>query len=551
MSENVSTEESGHRPFGELSLSPAMLANLGQLEYIAMTPIQAASLPLALAGNDLIAQAKTGSGKTAAFGLALLNRLNTSRFAVQAMVLCPTRELADQVTQEIRRLARFEENIKVLSLVGGSTLRNQANSLENGVHIVVGTPGRIMDHMERGYLKLDELNTLVLDEADRMLDMGFIRDIRKIIALLPKQRQNLMFSATFSPDIRELAAGLLSNPASVDVAARNTAAETVTQRVIETDREKKKELLCHLFQTRGWHQVLVFARTKHGADALSRNLEKAGIKSAALHGNKSQGARTRALGDFKDGKLVALVATDIAARGIDVDGVSHVVNFDLPNIPETYVHRIGRTARAGADAGAPPGAGPGVITPGLEAWLPRPLAWAVLVIGLAVPLVLSLDGLGLLGFRSVLDRDYPVVFANLYIFNAIITFLITLTVLYFVFVVPMNAYRKRTLLRILGWYAVLVPSVIAAFYGIGYLPVSHRVAEALLFVLLAVLVSLLTGLVSGVVPAQRIGHLPMGVQQARARLRQVRREGGVPGAHQQADRPARQQQRLVVGGLGH
>ena len=225
-------------------------------------------------------------------------------------------------------------------------------NLRRGVDILVATPGRLLDHVQQRTVDLSGIEIFVLDEADRMLDMGFIRDIRKIIALLPKQRQNLMFSATFSPDIRELASGLLHNPVSVDVAARNTAAETVTQRVIETNREQKKELLLHLFETRGWHQVLIFARTKHGADALSRNLEKAGIKSAALHGNKSQGARTRALSEFKDGKLVALVATDIAARGIDIDSLPYVINYEIPNIAEDYVHRIGRTGRAGMEGEA-------------------------------------------------------------------------------------------------------------------------------------------------------------------------------------------------------
>ena len=247
MSENVSTEESGHRPFGELSLSPAMLANLGQLEYIAMTPIQAASLPLALAGNDLIAQAKTGSGKTAAFGLALLNRLNTSRFAVQAMVLCPTRELADQVTQEIRRLARFEENIKVLSLVGGSTLRNQANSLENGVHIVVGTPGRIMDHMERGYLKLDELNTLVLDEADRMLDMGFHDDIAFVAKRCPAQRQTLLFSATYPEGIAQLAKQFLRQPKEVKLLEQHEETK-IRQRFFEVRDDERLDAVVRLLK---------------------------------------------------------------------------------------------------------------------------------------------------------------------------------------------------------------------------------------------------------------------------------------------------------------
>jgi ATP-dependent RNA helicase RhlE len=267
------------------------------------------------------------------------------------LVLVPTRELAIQVDESVRT---YGKHLPIVSLAvfGGVGINPQIANLRRGVDIVVATPGRLLDHIQQRTIDLSAIEILVLDEADRMLDMGFIRDIRKVIALLPKQRQNLMFSATFSPDIRELAGGLLHNPVSVDVAARNTAAETVTQRVIETNREQKKDLLCHLFATRGWHQVLVFARTKHGADALSKTLEKSGIKSAAIHGNKSQGARTRALTDFKEGKLVALVATDIAARGIDIDSLPYVINYELPNVPEDYVHRIGRTGRAGMEGEA-------------------------------------------------------------------------------------------------------------------------------------------------------------------------------------------------------
>ena len=259
--------------------------------------------------------------------------------------------MAIQVEESVRTYGKHLP-INSLAVFGGVGINPQIASLRRGVDILVATPGRLLDHVQQRTVDLGAIEILVLDEADRMLDMGFLPAIKRILVKMPKQRQTLMFSATFSPDIRELASGLLHQPVSVDVAARNTAAETVTQRVIETNREQKKDLLLHLFETRGWHQVLIFARTKHGADALSRNLDKAGIKSAALHGNKSQGARTRALTDFKEGKLVALVATDIAARGIDIDSLPYVINYEIPNIAEDYVHRIGRTGRAGMEGEA-------------------------------------------------------------------------------------------------------------------------------------------------------------------------------------------------------
>ena len=345
--------------FTDLGLKAELLRAVSEQGYDTPTPIQQKAIPPVMAGHDLMASAQTGTGKTAGFTLPILHRLVSGPHGHLArvtkkprvLVLVPTRELAIQVEESVRT---YGKHLPIVSLAvfGGVGINPQIAGLRRGVDVLVATPGRLLDHVQQRTVDLSAIEIFVLDEADRMLDMGFIRDIRKIIALLPKQRQNLMFSATFSPEIRELAGGLLHNPASVDVAARNTAAETVTQRVIETDREKKKELLCHLFETRGWHQVLVFARTKHGADALARTLDKAGIKSAAIHGDKSQGARTRALGDFKDGKLVALVATDIAARGIDIDALPYVINYELPNVAEDYVHRIGRTGRAGMEGEA-------------------------------------------------------------------------------------------------------------------------------------------------------------------------------------------------------
>lgn len=342
--------------FTDLGLKAELLRAISEQGYDTPTPIQQKAIPAVMTGHDLMATAQTGTGKTAGFTLPILHRLasgpntRTSK-RPRVLVLVPTRELAIQVEVSVQTYGKHLP-INSVAVFGGVGINPQIAALRRGVDILVATPGRLLDHVQQRTVDLGGVEILVLDEADRMLDMGFIRDIRKLIALLPKQRQNLMFSATFSPDIRELAAGLLNNPVSVDVAARNTAAETVTQRVIETNREQKKDLLLHLFETRGWHQVLIFARTKHGADALSRNLDKAGITSAALHGNKSQGARTRALSDFKDGKIVALVATDIAARGIDIDSLPYVINYEIPNIAEDYVHRIGRTGRAGMEGEA-------------------------------------------------------------------------------------------------------------------------------------------------------------------------------------------------------
>ncbi len=306
--------------FTDLGLKAELLRAISEQGYDTPTPIQQKAIPAVMTGRDLMATAQTGTGKTAGFTLPILHRLasgpntRTSK-RPRVLVLVPTRELAIQVEVSVSTYGKHLP-INSLAVFGGVGINPQIASLRRGVDILVATPGRLLDHVQQRTVDLSAIEILVLDEADRMLDMGFIRDIRKIIALLPKQRQNLMFSATFSPEIRELASGLLHEPVSVDVAPRNTAAESVTQRVIETNREQKKDLLLHLFETRGWHQVLIFARTKHGADALARHLEKAGIKSAALHGNKSQGARTRALTEFKDGKLVALVATDIVPSGI-------------------------------------------------------------------------------------------------------------------------------------------------------------------------------------------------------------------------------------------
>ncbi len=340
--------------FDSLGLNPDILRAVAEQGYVEPTPIQQQAIPAVLQGRDLMASAQTGTGKTAGFTLPLLQRLIQNephakgRRPVRALVLCPTRELADQVAGELRRLARCLPNIKILMLCGGQPFGAQRDSLQHAPHIIVATPGRLLDLEHQNAVSLDKVEILVLDEADRMLDMGFIHDIRRVLAKLPARRQNLLFSATFSDEIKGLAEKLLHNPLEVEVARRNTASEQITQHVHFVDKNRKRELLSQLIGEGNWQQVLVFTRTKHGANHLAEQLNKDGIRSAAIHGNKSQGARTRALADFKSGGIRVLVATDIAARGLDIEELPHVVNYELPNVPEDYVHRIGRTGRAAA-----------------------------------------------------------------------------------------------------------------------------------------------------------------------------------------------------------
>ncbi|PLZ01693.1 RNA helicase [Burkholderia sp. WAC0059] len=339
--------------FDSLGLSEPLVRAVHELGYTTPTPIQAQAIPAVLGGGDLLAGAQTGTGKTAGFTLPILQRLSTmppapgGKRVVRALILTPTRELAAQVEESVRA---YGKHLKLKSTVmfGGVGINPQIDALRRGVDIVVATPGRLLDHMQQKTIDVSQLEILVLDEADRMLDMGFIHDIKRVLARLPAQRQNLLFSATFSDEIKALADNLLDSPALIEVARRNTTAETVAQKIHPVDRDRKRELLTHLIREHNWFQVLVFTRTKHGANRLAEQLEKDGISAMAIHGNKSQSARTRALAEFKDGTLQVLVATDIAARGIDIDQLPHVVNFDLPNVPEDYVHRIGRTGRAGA-----------------------------------------------------------------------------------------------------------------------------------------------------------------------------------------------------------
>ena len=341
--------------FNELGLAEPILRAVAELGYTIPTPIQIQAIPAVLAGGDLLAGAQTGTGKTAGFMLPILHRLSTGpqvrnaagAIAIRALVLTPTRELAAQVEESARQYGKHTK-LKSMVMFGGVGINPQIGDLRRGVDMVVATPGRLLDHMQQGTIDLSQVSILVLDEADRMLDMGFIRDIKKILAKLPAKRQNLLFSATFSQEIKDLADGLLNAPAMIEVARRNTTAETVSQKVHPVDRDKKRELLTHLIKEHNWFQVLVFTRTKHGANRLAEQLSKDGISSLAIHGNKSQSARTRALAEFKDASLQVLVATDIAARGIDIDQLPHVVNYDLPNVAEDYVHRIGRTGRAGS-----------------------------------------------------------------------------------------------------------------------------------------------------------------------------------------------------------
>jgi len=330
--------------FSNLPLPPHVLANLEQLGYTAMTPIQAASLPLALAGHDLIAQAKTGSGKTAAFALALLANLNIRRFAVQALVLCPTRELADQVTQELRRLARAEDNLKVLTLCGGATLRPQLASLEHGAHVVVGTPGRIMDHLERGSLKLDALNTLVLDEADRMLDMGFYDDIATVARQCPKERQTLLFSATYPEGITKLSAAFMREPKEVKLLATPTATQ-IRQVFFEVTEEQRLHAVGQLLGHYRPVSTLAFCNTKAQCRDLVEVLRTQGFAALELHGDLDQRDRDQVLVRFSNRSCSVLVATDIAARGLDIDQLEAVVNVDISPDPATHTHRIGRTGR--------------------------------------------------------------------------------------------------------------------------------------------------------------------------------------------------------------
>ncbi|HJV02387.1 MAG TPA: DEAD/DEAH box helicase [Burkholderiaceae bacterium] len=344
--------------FSKLGLSDAIVRAVTETGYTTPTPIQAQAIPAVLNGGDLLAGAQTGTGKTAGFTLPVLHRLstdangaamtgNTSQRPIRALILTPTRELAAQVEESVRVYGKYTK-LNSTVIFGGVGINPQIKQLKHGVDILVATPGRLLDHMEQRTVDLSKIEILILDEADRMLDMGFIRDIRKVLAALPSKRQNLLFSATFSDEIKALADGLLNKPATIEVARRNSTVEVIAQKIHPVDRDKKHPMLAHLIKSNNWHQVLVFTRTKHGANKLVEQLGGDGIGAMAIHGNKSQSARTKALSEFKDNKLQVLVATDIAARGIDIDQLPHVVNYDLPNIPEDYVHRIGRTGRAGA-----------------------------------------------------------------------------------------------------------------------------------------------------------------------------------------------------------
>ena len=341
--------------FSELGLRTELLRAVEENGYREATPIQQQAIPLILTGADVLAGAQTGTGKTAGFTLPLLERVHQTRAPgprrTRALILVPTRELAAQVSESVRTYGRYM-GLKTAAIFGGVSSRTQIDKIRIGLDIVIATPGRLLDLAQQEAIDLSSIETLVLDEADRMLDMGFIRDIRKIFKFLPAKRQNLLFSATFSNDIRRLANVLLNNPAEIQVAARNKPAERISQTVLPVDKRRKRELLSHRIGKYNMRQVLVFTRTKHGANRLAGQLEKDGINATAIHGNKSQGARTRALADFKSGKTRVLVATDIAARGLDIDGLPYVVNYELPHVPEDYVHRIGRTARAGRDGKA-------------------------------------------------------------------------------------------------------------------------------------------------------------------------------------------------------
>ena len=340
--------------FTDIGLSEPLLRAIAEEGYTSPTPIQAKSIPAVLKGGDLLAAAQTGTGKTAGFTLPILQRLSSGaksgggKRLLKVLILTPTRELAAQVQESVMTYGKYT-SLKSAVIFGGVGANPQIKAIAAGLDILVATPGRLLDLMSQKCVSLNDIEILVLDEADRMLDMGFLRDIKKILAVLPKKRQNLLFSATFSDEIKSLADGLLNSPELIEVARSNSANEAIAQLIHPVDRTKKQPLLAHLIKTNNWKQVLVFTRTKHGANKLVTQLEKDGITCMAIHGNKSQTARTKALADFKAGKLTALVATDIAARGIDIDQLPHVVNYDLPNVSEDYVHRIGRTGRAGSN----------------------------------------------------------------------------------------------------------------------------------------------------------------------------------------------------------
>jgi ATP-dependent RNA helicase RhlE len=345
--------------FDDLNLAPAILKAVHEQGYETPTPIQAQAIPAVLAGQDLLAGAQTGTGKTAAFVLPMLDILGRgaagkNKFggtAIRALVLTPTRELAAQVEESVRD---YGKHVALSSTVvfGGVGMNPQISKLKRGVDILVATPGRLLDLQQQGFVDLSGVQMLVLDEADRMLDMGFIHDVKKVLALVPRDKQSLLFSATFSTEIRELAATLLKNPQSIQVTPANTTVQRITQTIHPVGRGKKKALLAHIIQQNNWSQVLVFTRTKFGANNVAEFLTKNGIEAMAMHGNKSQSARTQALAGFKSGEIRALVATDIAARGIDIEDLPHVVNYEIPNVSEDYVHRIGRTGRAGSDGQA-------------------------------------------------------------------------------------------------------------------------------------------------------------------------------------------------------
>ncbi|THB83064.1 ATP-dependent RNA helicase RhlE [Pantoea allii] len=339
--------------FDSLGLSADILRAVAEQGYSEPTPIQRQAIPVVLAGRDLLASAQTGTGKTAGFTLPLLQKLSATatpirgRRPVRALILTPTRELAAQVGENVSDYSKYL-SLRSMVVFGGVSINPQMVKLRGGVDILVATPGRLLDLAQQNAVDLSQVEILVLDEADRMLDMGFIHDIRRVLARLPAKRQNLLFSATFSDEIKGLAEKLLTNPEMIEVARRNTASEQVAQQVAFVDKKRKRELLSQLIGEGNWQQVLVFTRTKHGANHLAEQLGKDGISAAAIHGNKSQGARTRALADFKSGGIRVLVATDIAARGLDIEELPHVVNYELPNVAEDYVHRIGRTGRAAA-----------------------------------------------------------------------------------------------------------------------------------------------------------------------------------------------------------